>query len=337
MMRRIAVLFLLISGWHASLSQSKKIVDSLRHELAIASNDTIRVRILWRITALYQTTRPDSGLYYGYKSLALARQINYPYGEVRTMNSIGVAYQALGNFSRAIQTRLQAIKIADANHNYEGKAIVSEALSNSYREVKDYDKALRLARESKATLDTLPGFERYAILAQISMARIYLDMNQLDSALYHGQIAYENTTKLKSPPSWPRGSALAMLGRIQIKKGNTDLALNFFHQVLTIEGKNFNSSYASDTYLSMEEIYEQTSKTDSCIFYTNRALDVAQNGGFYSSIIDANILLSKVLESSNPARALQYSKQALLYKDLTQTLFLGFRSFNSINKSFFLY
>ena len=57
-------------------------------------------------------------------------------------------------------------------------------------------------------------------------------MNQPDSALYYCQSAYENAGQLKE--DWLISYILLNLGRIQDKKGNTDLALAYFRQSLSM-------------------------------------------------------------------------------------------------------
>ena len=305
-MKKIILIILLFSGWATGFSQDYQ--DSLRHELAIASQDTSRVMILSYIVSNYQNNRPDSALYYGYKAIALARKIDFPKGEVKVMASIGIAYDVLGNFSKSIQIKLQAIKIAEENKNVMGKAVLMNLLADSYSQVKDYEKAISLNKEARILFDSVHQI-RFSILSQTTIGRTYLRMNQMDSALYYCQLAYDDAVRLKS---WPLNIVLSDLGEIQVKKGNSDLALGYFRRAIV--NTNANGDLCKYNF-SIAQVYEQINKPDSCIFFAKKSLEIARKGGFFSSIIDANVLLSRVLETSDPIQALQYNKMAMLYKD----------------------
>ena len=60
-------------------------------------------------------------------------------------------------------------------------------------------------------------------------------LNQPDSALYYCQSAYENAVQLNA--DWLIYYILFNLGKIEDKKGNTDLALAYFRQSLSMAGE----------------------------------------------------------------------------------------------------
>jgi len=140
-------------------------------------------------------------------------------------------------------------------------------------------------------------------------------LNQPDSALYYFQSAYENAAQLKV--DWVMYPTLLNLGRIQQKKGNIDLALAHFRQTLSMRSEPI---FLFDSYFSIAQLYQQMNNPDSCIYYAKKALETVQGRGFYSNIIDANILLSGIYEKRDPQRALQYSKVAIAYKDSLHNL-----------------
>ena len=256
---------------------------------------------------------PDSALFYGYKALALARQIKFPKGEVKALEIIIIAQLILGNDSKALQITLQGLKIAEKNNLINEKALLLTSLGYIYSGVKNYTKALDLFRESKALFDSLHNFTFSAFTAN-AIGETYLMLNQLDSALYYCQSAYKNAVQLKE--DWVI-HILLNLGRIQNKKGNIDLALAYFRQSLSMAG---NAEVIFNSYFSIAQLYQQINKPDSCIYYANKSLEVVKGRGFYSYIIKANILLSDIYEKSDPQKALQYSKMAIAYKDSLDNL-----------------
>jgi hypothetical protein len=84
--------------------------------LSIANNDTSRVLALAELGNYYKFQKPDSGLFYAYKALALARQIKFPKGEIAAMLTIGITQIRLGNELKALHINRQATKIAEENN-----------------------------------------------------------------------------------------------------------------------------------------------------------------------------------------------------------------------------
>jgi len=139
-------------------------------------------------------------------------------------------------------------------------------------------------------------------------------LNQPDSALYYNltlQTAHEYARRIEGG-YWVIHQTLLNLGRIQDKKGNSDLALTYFRQSLEVA---YTVDMAFNCYFSIAQLYQRMNKPDSCIYYANKSLEVVKKRGFYSNIIKANILLSNIYEKSDPQKALQYSKNAIAYKD----------------------
>ena len=56
------------SGWH----------KDILHNLDTTTQDTSRVLLIGELANYYKFYLPDSALFYGYKALALARQIKFP-------------------------------------------------------------------------------------------------------------------------------------------------------------------------------------------------------------------------------------------------------------------
>jgi len=308
MKKTIVLLFFFLGILRAGIAQEET-ADSLKQKLAIASQDTTRIRLMNALTNYYKNNRPDSGLFYGYKALALARQINFPPGEAEAMALIAVSQRALGNDSKALQLILKDIKFVEKHNLIWEKAGLLGQLGNIYQASKNYANSLSLYKESKRLSDSVHRID-FSVLALVQIAEVYLKMDQLDSALYYAQLAYKNADRLKL--DWLMNPALLILGQIQIMKGNADLGLVYLRQSLLLKVSarpKFNSN------LSIAKLYQQTGIADSSIYYAIKALNIARDGGLYSKIIDVSLLLSNIYEKRDPQKALQYGKMAMAYKD----------------------
>jgi len=158
--------------------------DSALHGLDTAKQDTTRVLMMVSLANYYTLHSPDSVLFYGYKALELAREIKFPGGEVAALRYIMFAEYTLGDYSKALQITLQALKIAERNNVINYKAILLSSLGKIHNELGNHTKALELARESKALFDSLHDFSLSAYQQNV-IGETYLSMNQTDSALYY--------------------------------------------------------------------------------------------------------------------------------------------------------
>src|SRR5688572_20105162 len=107
----IFILLLLVLVWNSKAQQPD--IDSLRHEIDIAQNDTIKIVLFSTITETYAETRPDSSVYFAEQLLMLARKLNFKLNEVFALAQIGYAFLNMGNYPRSLQTLLSALAIAE--------------------------------------------------------------------------------------------------------------------------------------------------------------------------------------------------------------------------------
>jgi signal transduction histidine kinase len=241
--------------------------------------------------------------------LALARQINFPKAQAIALQFIGITQITLGNDAKALQIILQAAKIAEENNLAGIKAVNLLQQGIIYSRSKDYAKALDLFRQSMVLTDSV-AYADYYTATQNLIADIYLMVNQLDSALYYGQLAYKNAVRIKV--NWVTHAVLINLAKIHSKSGNTDLALAYLSQSLP---EAFEKDKIILSYFSIAQLYQQTDKPDSSIHYAKQSLEIAQEGSFYAYAIDASVLLSGIYEKADLQKALAYNRMAITYKD----------------------
>src|SRR5688572_7987498 len=118
MKKIIAVVCLLIviqsAGYTQDLNADAE-AENILHKLDTARQDTNRVWMMVDLANHYKDISPDSAFFYGYKALALARQINFPKGEVAALRYITWTHSGIGNYSEALQITLKGLKIAERN------------------------------------------------------------------------------------------------------------------------------------------------------------------------------------------------------------------------------
>jgi len=104
------ILFLFISLSVVTLSAQTNSQDSLRQLLIKEKTDTGRVLRLADLSFEYMESKPDTTMLLALEALALSRHIGFVKGEAESLNRIGNADSVLGNYPKAMEVWLQALK-----------------------------------------------------------------------------------------------------------------------------------------------------------------------------------------------------------------------------------
>lgn len=281
------------------------ITDSLKHELNIAKQDTSLVLIMTGLADEYKFYKPDSSLFYAQQALALARQIQYPKGEFEALFMMGFTLGAVGNYPRALEMQLKALRIAEKHNFLNRKAAVFGRLGNIYRDAGDYSKAVDFHQRQRLLADSLQIHGQSAGSRNL-LGGDYSMINKTDSAQHYFQSAYENINRWKV--EWMRSPNFLGLGGLQAKLRNFPLALDYLQKSVHYAYIHQDYLYSTQAYLDIAKIYQQTNQPDSCAFY-------AQKGNLYNKIANASLFLSSLYVQEKPQLAIHYQHTALAAKD----------------------
>ncbi|HEX6168878.1 MAG TPA: hypothetical protein VFZ33_04235, partial [Chitinophagaceae bacterium] len=75
-------------------------IDSLKRQIAIAENDTIRMIRLRNLARFYSEIYPDSAFVYSQKLLSVAQKLNFKLDEANAYREMGYALLNMGNYPR---------------------------------------------------------------------------------------------------------------------------------------------------------------------------------------------------------------------------------------------
>ena len=275
-------------------------IDSLKHQIAIAENDTIRMIRLRNLTRFYSEIYPDSAFVYSQKLLAVAQKLNFRLDEANAYREMGYALLNMGNYPRSLQTILSAIKIAE-DRKSERKILIGDyhedALTNRnapatnqrltelgfiyqilailYTNTKDFDKAVFEHLKARETAEQSGNVPLQSII-NMTLSRAYLNVKKRDSALISLEKAYDQSMKV----GYKRylGSILLNMGRIYAAQGNKQLAAEYYKKA--VDASAYQNYYPRGVVagdLLLAEFYRQENKQDSSFLYTKAALAVAHD------------------------------------------------------------
>ena len=104
---------LLMSLVSAAAFPQTKLLDSIRHQLYIAKDDTSRVLILSDLTFHMLFVNADSGLIYADKAIDLADKTGFARGKSRAMAAKGALLETKGDLAKALELSFAALQLAE--------------------------------------------------------------------------------------------------------------------------------------------------------------------------------------------------------------------------------
>ncbi|HEY5125391.1 MAG TPA: tetratricopeptide repeat protein [Ignavibacteria bacterium] len=215
------VLLILIS--HTNYAQNNT-TDSLKQLLLKEKSDTNRVLILAALAYTYSASKPDSTILLSQQGLTLARELKFSKGEARCLNQIGISFEITGNYPKALEILLQALKIYENINDKKGIGACNHNIGIVFMEQGDIKQYLEYTFKSKMNAETLNNNEN-VIKSLISLGDGYEKLNQLDSARIYTQQAYELAIRLNYIN---KGMTLCNLGNIHSKMQQGDIAMGYY-------------------------------------------------------------------------------------------------------------
>jgi len=295
-------------AWGIGFAQTRKAIDDLHHQLAIAKDDTSQIQAQVLLCLLYRLGNTDSSILYGQKALKSAQQINYSRGEMLALGFMSITMQQMGNLPKALEMAFKSLQIAKEN-NLECEAALN-AIGETYIVLNDYPKALSYLRWQKSVCEANGNVEALAY-AEKDIAVVFEETNQPDSALYYEQLAIRDFQKTgREEPQ-----VYETLGNIKMKSGNHAGALNFYQKGLQIAIKNNERRASAGAYNKIATFYKNIDQPDSDIYYASKGFEESQLISQKKTMQEAAALLSGLYEQKDTKESLRYLKIANAYKD----------------------
>jgi len=274
-------------------------IDSLKRELEINQNDTVKLFQLVLISEAYEETKPDSAFYYAKNELTLASELKFKLNEVIAMNEMAYALKNMGNYPASLQTYLLAkataedIKVEEnilpdlyshwkgfIRHPVTPRMIRFQILGLShlglgllYETVNNTEKALFYGLQAVQNFEQA-GNEYHLTSINMILGRVYLSLKKKDSALIFEQKAYN--ISIKSGYKNNLGGIFLNLGRIQLAMGNRPLAAEYFRKALTSSKEQGYLRGMVAGNLLLYDVCLLEGKKDSSLYFANTALSTAQ-------------------------------------------------------------
>lgn len=192
------ILFLVVLGGmttaHAQLVTGLN-KDSLKNLLARMPYDTNRVLATITLGQQYESTDPDSALYFYFAAGELSKKLNYPVGIIKYISNYTAVLNVQGKMDESIRLNEEAAAISE-DHGlklYAGKSYTNLGAAYQYEE--NYLKAVEYYLKALPLIERHGDLQSQAVLLA-NLCGLYRNMNQSDKAIDYARRALKISIKL---------------------------------------------------------------------------------------------------------------------------------------------
>ena len=327
MKKAISILIILIGTCCFAIEQSSQ-KDRLMNDLAIANQDSTRVKIMSRLCSYYYSVNADSSLFYGKQALILAQKIKFSKGEVSTLRRLGFTTLLVGDIPEALKLTFKGLQISEENHFQYDATWLLLGIGDIYNNgLDDNKKALEYYYRAMSLAETLNPKTNVSDLINwiiLNTGVAYLQIAQNDSALVYLQKAKINFASNKT--MYP--VALMFFGKLQFQIGNRQVAMENLQKSIQLLTQNNQGRGLSEAYNIYAGLFKEMNQPDSSIYYAKKGLEVAQSISYKQEILKASNLLSEEYKSTDIKEAYKYLNLA---KTINEELY-GAKKVQSLQK-----
>jgi two-component system, NtrC family, sensor kinase len=316
-MKKTAFTFLLSLACSLGFAQKAELsIDSLKYQLSMTKDDTSRILKLAHIGHHYGYQNFDSSIVYGQRALELLERNNFPRGKARVFFGMGCAYYIHGDISKALDTQLEGLQLAEKHHLDLEKSACLMGIGFCYNTLTDFPKAIeffqraRLANKKARQTD---GLDFVAPENEINLGEAFMGNNQLDSAL----VCLQNIAEAPLNSTW-RAVALQSLSDAHTRMGKYQMALECLTESLDLDVKNKDEYSIAWACISLSNLYKTLNQPDSCIHYAQKAFEVAKKFDIKMGLLQSSRMLAEQYEKTDPVEAIKYHK---IYEAVNEELY----------------
>jgi len=225
-----------------------------------------------------------------------------------SLTKLAQVFEKQGNPDKALQLLLEALPITEPLNDTFKLVALYYNIGNIFKSEQEYPKAKFYFQNviKHTSQDDVRGFIRP--WSFLRLGEIYFATSQLDSASYYAK---------KSNELFASASAFLLLGDIEKKAGNRQLAMADYRKAVTVESlTTVSSSDMAQSYQRIAQELAESSQADSAFFYGRMSLGIANQVKNPFTIASASTLLSKLFENEKRYdSAFFYQQIALKTKD----------------------
>ena len=264
--------------------------DSLNKELnqLIEADYLAQIKVHSALAWEYRDNRPDSALYHANIAFKLAVEHNETHFEIQALNYIGVAYRNLGNFTKAFEKYLEALRKAEDFGDKEQRGYSLINLGNLYLYQTNYDGAIKYFIQALDQAQSLAN-KRMVAYCFLNLGRSYIGIEEFGQS----ELYFKQAIDLRSEIGDEEGVIAAQIGLANVyrSQGQINKSLTFYLKLVDRIKDSDNSRALSQSYYNISKLYFILQDIENAELYAKKGLEIARK---VSSRIDEKDLLNNL-------------------------------------------
>lgn len=324
-------------------AQTDPVSDSLKLLIGSAREDTTKVNLLIELTTSLSRVDPDQALVYGNEAWDLSQSLNFPSGEAMALKYIGMSYYGMGNYIETLKYWQLSLDAFKSYGNLIGVSNIENNLGAIYfnqtddtRAIEHYIKSLTVAQQiedpfriasammnigtvlgnkSKTYNEALDYLKKALVIFEnqqatleigtttVNIGEIYLNRNQIDSALYYFDISLPALQQSDGNVPY----TLNNMGKAFYLKGDYDQAFVYHQDAFAIAKQRDAKLEMAQALIAIGDIYQVRENFMVAKDIYQEARELAESSNLYKEVKDALEGLSKTYaRSGDYSQAYQY-------------------------------
>ncbi|MCC9135443.1 tetratricopeptide repeat protein [Pontibacter silvestris] len=285
----------------------------LKAKLEASTDPAQQVRLLCELSKLSCNVSLSSSLTYGKKAAALAKEEDNKAGLALAYNSIGIAYDTYGDYSKATDYYYKSLRIREAIADSSGISASYNNIGSIYSEQQKYPEATELFIKSLHIAESIHDTASAARSIN-NLGSIYQQQGDLKKALTYILRGLQLKEQVNDLP----GVLISLnnAGFLYSETGEWEKAINYHRRALklnTTEGNSLEKAYA---LYGMAQAYMFGKRPDLALPYALQNLKVVQAINSKNEIqIAAELLNNIYIELGDYENAHEYLTLQNQYKD----------------------
>jgi len=299
-----------------SLAQSNRDIDSLEKILKTPGlSDEKKTIVYYGLSKNYLNTDDKKTYAYADSAILFAEKTHNNKIKSEALSLQGVVYKNKGEFQKAIDKHLLALKIKEARQDSMGVAICYNDIGVLNKVMKNYSKALGYYRQSNLLCRQI-HLGKGVAQTYNNIGTIFSALGNMDSALVYYKKALTIAEEIKSNTAI--STACNNIGEYYGNLNNHEMALVYFKKCLSIDIEEENVYGMIMSYINIGSVYTQAKKYAEALSNYSTAEKLCIQNDEKPMLKDLYWSMSECYaKSNNKEEAYNY---LLKYKLLAETL-----------------
>ncbi len=305
---KLRITFLLLIYLTVFSGKAQTVTDSLERALP-SSKDTFRINLLNDLSFRFCESDSKKSISYAREAAKLSDQFHFPIGKAKAFNSIGIAYDIIGNYDSALHYYQASLAISKKENNKKQIANTLNNIGLVEWNKGEYGHALNNYLSSLKLFEEINSKKGQAnTLSNIGL--IYTDLKNFQEALRYHQQALKIREELKD--DYGIGVSLTNIGRSYSDLKDTKTALEYSLRAIIVKEKTEDLYGLAISYNNTGIIYYEMNDLDKSMTYHLKALPIRiELDDQYGLITTYNNISAIYNDKKEYQNALSYSLKSL--------------------------